>query len=577
MKKLLGLTLALAMIIPPGQASAELLKNFKLSGGIDVQTDATRNVSDFVTRRDEFPATGANARPAFNDRVNSAQTRIMLSMDWDWLDDVHSKLTLSKNDRTYGFQAGTARAGTVSQTLGTGLGGTGTAEANLYIDEAYFKVDKIFGAVDGTFGRQFYGQPGDLVVYYGPKQNLYGLPVTAIDAVRADAKLGDTLSFTGIAGKTTDGGLKATAAVAAADADVDVRGINVGLMGMEGVNVDAYVYNQLTHSVAALGSESGGNDNLYVYGVKGKVAMSGFTAALEVAKNGGENRIPAGANALTRDFDGDGTNGGAAEPADETIYAADALYQGFAWKLDASYKADIEDVASFTPWLHFGWGSGRGHLRENQNEGFTSIASDYRPGTIYGRFSNTGSLGLGSGIPCNVLTPGCSGTAALAGTGTGVWNQIPLGQAGLNNRVIWGLGLKTTPAAANQLTVGISYWDFSFQRVTDDGYHYCAAGTTCVGAGVPQIPVPFAVHNGASGKDWGTGQGNKHIGSEIDFDLTWKHSDNVMLGAGVASFKPGKYIQSIIRDAQDAIAAGSGTRVAFNNAVLAYGDVKVRF
>ncbi len=576
MKKLLGLTLALAMIIPPGQASAELLKNFKLSGGIDVQTDATRNVSDFVTRRDERAADVGNIRPVFNDRVNSAQTRIMLSMDWDWLDDVHSRLSLAKNDRTYGIQAGTARAGTVSQTLGTGVAGGGTAEANVYIDEAYFKIDKIFGSVDGTFGRQFYGQPGDLVVYYGPKQNLYGLPITAIDAVRADAKVGDMLSITGIAGKTTDGGLKAAAGVAAADAGGDGRGLNNGGMGLEGGNGAADIYNQLTHSVAALGSESGGNDNLYVYGVKGKVAMSGFTASLEVAKNGGENRTPAGVDALTRDGDGDGDNTGGAATSDN-VYAADALYQGFAWKLDASYKADIEDVASFTPWLHFGWGSGRGGLRDNQNEGFKSIASDYRPGTIYGRFSNTGSLGLGTGIPCNSLVPGCTNLTGAAGN-TGVWNQVPLGQAGLDNRVIWGLGLKTTPAAANQLTVAVSYWSFSFQRVTDDGYGTCAVGgVACVGNNIPSFNVPVAIHNGNVGKDWGTGQGNKHIGSELDLDLTWKHSDNVTLGAGVASFKPGKYIQSIIRDASDAAVAGSGTRVAFNSAVLAYGDVKVRF
>ena len=325
MKKLLGLTLALALIIPPGRASAELLKNLKLSGGINVQTDSNRNVGDFVTRRDENSVIDANGsgaisisdggRPAFNDRVNSAQARLMLGLDWDWLDDVHSRVSLAKNDKTYGTAAATARANAGaaggSQTLGTAAGAGGTVEANVYVDEAWFKVDKIFGAVDGTFGRQFYGQPGDLVIYYGPKDNLYGLPVTSIDAVRADAKVGDMLSITGIAGKTVDGGLKAAAVAPAADADVDVRGIDIGLMGMEGVNVDAYIYNRLIHSVGALGSDNfvgaaNGNDNLYVYGLKGKVEMSGFTAGLEFAKNGGENRIQAGPDLLTRDHNGVG-------------------------------------------------------------------------------------------------------------------------------------------------------------------------------------------------------------------------------------------------------------------------------
>jgi len=106
MKKLLGTTLALAMFIPAG-ANAELLKNFKVSGNLDIQTTSARNVTDFVTR-----PTGANSSPANgvnHDRIGHATTRVIVKLDWDILDDVHSRVTLVKgaqsavgNARVYG-------------------------------------------------------------------------------------------------------------------------------------------------------------------------------------------------------------------------------------------------------------------------------------------------------------------------------------------------------------------------------------------------------------------------------------------------------------------------------------------
>ncbi|MEQ1920007.1 MAG: hypothetical protein ABL955_12485, partial [Elusimicrobiota bacterium] len=72
MKKLLGMTLALAMFVPAG-ANAELLKNFKVSGNLDIQTTSSRNTKDFVTR-----PTGAASSPASagnNDRIGDANTR----------------------------------------------------------------------------------------------------------------------------------------------------------------------------------------------------------------------------------------------------------------------------------------------------------------------------------------------------------------------------------------------------------------------------------------------------------------------------------------------------------------------
>lgn len=82
MKKLLGTVLAAALLLPPGLGYAEVLKNLSLSGNIDVQSVATRNVRDF--------------RSQDLDKIGPAAGRVLLNADWDMLDDVHATLTAGK-------------------------------------------------------------------------------------------------------------------------------------------------------------------------------------------------------------------------------------------------------------------------------------------------------------------------------------------------------------------------------------------------------------------------------------------------------------------------------------------------
>src|SRR3989338_6227536 len=214
MKKLLGSTLALALSLSYGQANAELLKNFKLGGQIDLQATAARNVTDFITR-------GAGN----NDRIGDAQTRVMLGMDWDLLDDVHSKVSVTKNNRTYG----------------TGSEPIDAITLNTMIDQAYFKVDKVMGAVDATFGRQFYGNSGDMVIYFGPSDKAqYTLPVTALDAGRFDWK-NEHMNVTGVVGKTVGTGL------GIAGVNRDLRGVSAMCTKHENLHGGAYLYNLVTH------------------------------------------------------------------------------------------------------------------------------------------------------------------------------------------------------------------------------------------------------------------------------------------------------------------------------------------
>jgi len=436
---------------------AELFKNMKFSGQIDLQATSAHNVTDFTTQQ-KSDATG----PTNNDRIGDAQTRIMLSLDWDLLDDVHAKATVRKNDRNYGTATGNANTNANSQNLIGTAGNTGALD-NTYLDQAYFKIDKIGGHVDATFGRQFYGESGDMVVYYGPSDKaLYGLPTTSIDAVRADWS-NDKFGVIGLVGKTTGHSVGVAPALVP---DVDVRGIVAACKGDAPVHLGVSLWNQVTHNTGAVGvpptvlAAGGKNDNLWVADVKAKASMGMGWANAEFAKNFGENR-----GLFTTDPNNSAAN--------------NAHYTGWAMQFNVGAKLDLASLGAVAPWGHFGYGSGDGSV-DGTNHTFTAINPDYRPGSIYGRFAVA------------------AGGASLGSAGTGFASNS------LSNRKIWGVGVKTTPSMMNKLTAGLAFWDYS---VTAD-------------------PGPVF-------------GGNKHLGSEADLDLTWAHSENVSLGAGVGQFWPG--------------------------------------
>lgn len=522
-KKLLGSTLALAMILPTASVNAELLKNFKLSGQLDLQATSAYNVTDFAQRRD-LPA---NAGAARNDRIGDMQTRLMVGLDWDLLDDVHSKVSLTKNDRSWGTVGANGHGNAISQPVDGS--GAGNLLGRLFIDQAYVKIDKVFGAVDTTLGRQYYGTSGDLVVYFGPSDKaLWGMPVNALDTARFDWS-NDTVGLTGVVGKIAGAN---TTNAAIPNAGTDLRGLVASIKASESITAGAYVYHQVTHALGAsgaaptqgggaVGANGGKNDYLWVTGLKGKWTMGGLWTAAEFAKNFGSNR---GSTAVKN--------------------AAARSYVGWAAKLDGGYKADVSGIGALQGWGHFGYGSGDGDANSGHNNGFVAINGDYRPGSIYGRFSAgqgaPGPFGVALGVPAinGAVNP-------FAGNGT------------LTNRVIWGAGVKVTPEAVNKLTAGVAFWDFRSQTAL-----------------LPNIPV------GANtlGADRAYA-GNKHIGSEIDVDLEWKHSENVSFMTGVGTFLAG----GAIKEAVQATSASSNSGVAVQNGVgnnpakLAYFDVRIKF
>ncbi len=407
MKKLLGTTLALAMFVPAG-ANAELLKNLKLSGNLDIQTTSARNTGDFATRPNHAAGgTGPGVAATNNDRIGHATTRVIVKLDWDLLDDVHSRVTLVKgaanllpaSARTYGTPASTVQ----------------DWQNQSYVQEANVKIDKVMGLLDVTAGRQFYGEEGDLIVYYGPRDN-YGLNVDAIDLFRADWN-GEHMSVTAIAGKTADTGVDAFAGTA-----TDLRGVSISCKMHEMVKPTLYVYNRVNHGEKGLGTSGtvatgGKNSNLWVAGVKAKFTAGGLSASLEGAINRGEDRS----------------------------LAQNTSFKGYALQAKVAYKAEVSNVGMITPWGEYGVGTGDNNGTYGGNRNFQSINTDYRPGGIYGRFDNASALKLGD---------------------NGVTN-FGVASNGLTNRRIWGLGVKATPSALNKLTAGVAFYRYAFDRLPE--------------------------------------------------------------------------------------------------------------
>jgi hypothetical protein len=525
-KKLLGSTLALAMILPSASVNAELLKNFKLSGQLDLQGTSAHNVTDFATRA-TLPAGGGAAN---NDRIGDMQTRVLVHADWDVLDDVHAKVTLGKNNRSWGTGGANAHGNAQAETVGAG-----GIQAGTFVDQAYVKIDKVFGAVDTTLGRQFYGTSGDLIVYFGPSDKaLWGMPVNALDTARFDWA-NDMVGLTGVVGKIAGAN---TTAAAIPHAGTDIRGLVASIKAAENISAGAYVYNRVIHALGAAGTaptqgggavgapNGGKNDNLWVAGLKGKWSAGGLWTSAEFAKNFGENRGSTAAK-----------------------LAAARNYVGWAAKLDGGYKADMGGVGAVQAWGHFGYGSGDGDANSSHNNGFVAINGDYRPGSIYGRFANAqgAPLAFGAGLSAPAVYGfGAGANTAFAGNGT------------LTNRVIWGLGAKVTPEALNKFTAGVAFWDFKSQTAL-----------------LPNIPV-------GAGPDAQTDRvygGNKHIGSEVDLDLEWKHSENVSFMTGAGYFLPGGAIKEAVQatSATSNSGAAQANGIGNNPAKMAYFDVRIKF
>lgn len=352
----LGIVLALAgsVTLP---ARAELLKNFKSMGSIESRSFSIDNETDRNATADDYRG--------------ETNVRMMFGATFDLLDDVHGGFLL---DRTPEF-------GTGAPTI---TGGSGVLDT-LTFDNGYVKIDKLMGAVDLTIGQQFYGDPSDLVIYYGP-QNNDTLTVTSLSAFRADADLMGWGKFHGLVGKILD-----TDAVPAppgpdSNADTNVWGgeINTDKVIPKG-NAAVYYY---TRQIKKAANVVAGNNTLADLGVRvgGDVLDTGLGYGAEYIQNLGRNNGIATAKA----------------------------YDGSAYFLNLHYGRDINAMPARAH-IEFGRGS----------DDFAAVAPGRRFGIIWGEHT---SLALAPSNSTNRAQTGAGlSDLKVADAGVGVNPTAKLG------------------------------------------------------------------------------------------------------------------------------------------------------
>lgn len=315
-KELCSLGVALALVqsisLP---AHADLFKNLKTDGSLETRSFAIDNETDRNSNADDYRS--------------ETNTRLMVGATFDLLDDVHGRLLLDRSPR-----------------LGTGAPSVANVEATLLFDNAYVKIDKVFGAVDLTMGRQFYGDSNDLNIYFGPQGDEL-LSVTSVDLFRADAMaLNGWLRLTGIAGKTAD----AATGTRGTNSDTTLFGGELATDKLPLGGLAAYYYTSKTHNVKS--PTVPGNNTLNVGGVRlaGDI-LAGFGYHLEYIQNFGRNATTT------------------ATPA----------YHGNAYFANVHYGREL-DGRPIRAHIEFGRGS----------NDFRAIAAGRRFGLIWGEHSNFG-------------------------------------------------------------------------------------------------------------------------------------------------------------------------------------------
>lgn len=469
MRKLLASVFALAFIVNPAQA--EILKNLKTSGSVDVYGFRSMNDQDALT----------NTNSA-DDVTSNVNVRTSFGMMFDLLDDVSAGVTMTKNDNNWGDNAATtAGTGAVGANNGDDLN---TIASNVRVHEAYVHVKNMMGHLNAKVGRQFLGNEGDLNGYFG-KTHGPAQPVNSIEGVLLECTHmmtddGGNLSF--FYGKSNDvGGV-------GAESDVDYKSVDYSTK-LFGQMLGVYVKNLREGAEGTPGGAGDDSDNLWVIGLKHKASELPFGLSLdwEAAFNKGTNA----------------NGGGVASDAAGTKHPK---YKGWGFLANLRHKWGMDAIGNFDWGVHVAYGSGDDNSvgADNDNHGFTTIASDYRPGLIYG---NLDTIGGG-----NTLFTAIGGTLTAAPTG-GYGYATANGANNLNNRFIWSLGMKWMNPWWEKLTVGLDYYSFAYSRIVDS-----TAGLI----------------------------GQKNIGTEADLTLNWMHSDNVNVTFGYGQFYPGAMIDAVV-------------------------------
>ena len=248
MKKLLGLALALAVAMP---ASAELLRNFELTGDVQVIASDVRH---------------NNATNPMNSGTN---LRVLAGGSFDLAENVRANL-MFQYINIWG-EGPTAEVGTIGKSVDDYMNEVRLVEANVEMKE-------IFGWLDVKAGRQFYGEEDSAIIYFGPRHynaelNALGFNhnyASALDAVKF-SYADDYWNVNVIAGELSE--------------DLNATGTTEA-HGMWGVDVKARMSDELSLQAYAYNFKSFlARDNFGFYGAKVNFAPEAFVVSAEYARN----------------------------------------------------------------------------------------------------------------------------------------------------------------------------------------------------------------------------------------------------------------------------------------------------
>lgn len=492
MKKKIGAALVLVFVLGIC-AKAAIFENFKTYGEIYTKGYYVNNIFDLDSGK------------AFDDdELRKAQTRITFGTMFDLIEDeVTANLTFvyganSWNGLGTGIwgdpfmgTAGTnwtwpAGVGGLSGPPGQGVGRAGLLDS-IEIAEANFVIHDLFWFDKVKLGRFYYGEPGDLVAYFGPRctDDLWHDSITGVKAdYVADLFDIDHEGYL-VYGKTWELGLNDPLGViggfGVGDTDISIWGWRHWAHFSDMFHLGLQAYNGRTGTNGPGLFFGFANDTtLWVLGAKAKGEINGFDYYVEIIKNLGQG-----------------------PKAPKTT-----KFTGYGLLAEAGYAGEIEGLGGLKPRGMFFYGSGdnKGLLASGTGEdkNLYVINSDFHPGEIFGK---AGWLPMGNPVAFwSDLTP-------FGPFSPGWYVRSPF-QFALANLQVWNLGIDWMPDFAERWTFMVDLYKFFINSSDTDG--------------------------GGPGPATG---GNHHIGAEVDLVAEYNHSENVKLKFVVARFWPESYLK----------------------------------
>ena len=305
MKKTIGM---LAVVtFASSLASAQLLKNFKYDGLLEIHKYYATNTSDYNSKVD--------------DKINDQNYRADIGFNFDAGQNANVRIDL--------ISSGTS---------------------NIGLGQAYVGINDLLG-MSHKFGRMFYGNPGDMIIYYGPDPWYANImSYNALEGWAGDWKK-DKLNISPLIAKMIDGKGNRT--------DVDVYGVTANYTVNEYFNPTAYIY-QGTEYNNAFGAipPTVGMNRINILGMKADGKYMGFEYAGEYAMDTGGY----------------------------TIGTAKLDYRGTAIRINAAYGFDLMGKAKVSG--EYLTASGDKNPADSKDKNFYGINGNYRPGIITGSFNN---------------------------------------------------------------------------------------------------------------------------------------------------------------------------------------------